>query len=154
MKKKLMIALPVLLIVLGGVYKFVLAKPAKGPKPRVDGQVYILPKDFLVNLQDGKYAKLDVALIFKSGYSATKAAEEASKAAGDKEAATPPDGYGTLPQEAVVRAIVTDEVTSATARDLTTRKGRDRLRTDILKRIHRQTDVEADDVLLTDIAVQ
>src|SRR5947208_1769781 len=40
MKKKLMIVLPVLLIVLGGVYKFVLAKPPVVPKPKVDGQVY------------------------------------------------------------------------------------------------------------------
>jgi flagellar FliL protein len=154
MKSKLKIILPVLLIAAGGAYKFVLAKPAKGPKPRVDGQVYILPKDFLLNLQDGKYAKLGVALVFKTGYSASLAAEEALKESGAKEAPTVPDGYGVLPQEAVVRDIVTDEVTSATARELTTRKGRDLIKGHILKRIARQTDVKAADVLLTDVAVQ
>ena len=154
MKSKLKIIVPVLLIALGGAYKFVLAKPAKGPKPRVDGEVYILPKDFLLNLQDGKYAKLGIALVFKPGYSAPKAAADAAKASGAKEAPTVPDGYGVLPQEAVVRSIVTDEVTSSTARDLTTRKGRDLIKEHILKRIDRQTDVKAADVLLTDIAVQ
>ena len=40
-----------LLAVLGGVYKFVLAKPAKAePKPHVEGTVYMLQKEFLVNL--------------------------------------------------------------------------------------------------------
>ena len=43
MKKKLIIVLPVLLLVLGGAYKFVLAKPKSAEaKPKVTGQVYIL----------------------------------------------------------------------------------------------------------------
>src|SRR5438094_600178 len=62
MKKKLLIALPVLLVGLGGVYKFVLAKPAPAPKPKVDGEVYVLPRDFLINLSDGQFVKLDVAV--------------------------------------------------------------------------------------------
>ena len=52
MKSKLKFIVPVLLLVLGGVYKFVLAKPgAPAPKPKVDGQVYVLPKEFLINLE-------------------------------------------------------------------------------------------------------
>jgi len=47
MKTKLKIILPVLLVVLGGAYKFVLAKPAAVAKPKVAGKVYVLPKDFL-----------------------------------------------------------------------------------------------------------
>ena len=65
MKGKLKFIIPiVLLLVVGGVYKFVLAKPAVVPKPKVEGEVYVLPKDFLVNLSDGKFAKLGVGLVF------------------------------------------------------------------------------------------
>ena len=57
MKGKLKFIIPiVLLLVVGGVYKFVIAKPAVVPKHKVEGEVYVLPKDFLVNLTDGKTA--------------------------------------------------------------------------------------------------
>ena len=47
-----------LLAVLGGVYKFVLAKPATAePKPHVQGSVYMFQKEFLINLADGRFAK-------------------------------------------------------------------------------------------------
>ena len=70
MKGKLKFIVPlVLLLVVGGVYKFVLAKPAPTPKPKVEGEVYVLPKDFLVNLTDGKFAKLGVGLVFDEGLS-------------------------------------------------------------------------------------
>lgn len=147
MKSKLKFIIPLALVLAGGAYKFVLAKPPAGPPPKIAGEVYVLPKDFLLNLADGKFAKLGVALVFKEGYTA-------APAAGGEAAAAPPEGYGLLPQEPVVRSIVTDVVTNAVARDLTTRKGRDSLKERILKRITSQTDVKAHDVLLTDIAVQ
>ena len=54
----------VLIVVLAGAYKFVIAKPsAAKTKPKVDGTVYILGKEFLVNLADDRFAKLTVALI-------------------------------------------------------------------------------------------
>jgi flagellar basal body-associated protein FliL len=145
-KSKLKIIIPILLIVLGGAYKFVLHKPPKEPPPKVAGTVYVLPKDFLINLADGKFAKLGVALVFDKGYAGIPA-----KAG---EGAAPPDGYGALPQEAVVRDIVTDVITDDTASDLTSRKGREAVKTKLLKRLHQQTDVKVHDVLLTDIAVQ
>ena len=41
-----------------------LAKPAAaGAKPKVDGQVYVLPKEFLINLDGGRFAKLSVGLV-------------------------------------------------------------------------------------------
>ena len=69
MKGKLKFILPlVALIVLGGAYKTVLAKPApKSPSPRSTAQVYVLPKEFLLNLADDRYAKLTVALVLKHG---------------------------------------------------------------------------------------
>ena len=144
MKGKLKIIIPlVVLIALGGAYKVVLAKPNKH-KPHIDGTVYVLPKEFLLNLSDGHFAKLDVALVLPNG-AVPKGGE-----GGD----TPPDGYGALPQEAAVRAVVTDTVTDAASKDLVTKKGRNALRAKLLKAIDDQTDVNAKEVLFTDVAVQ
>ena len=149
MKGKLKFIIPiVLLLVVGGVYKFVLAKPAVVPKARVEGEVYVLPKDFLINLSDGKFAKLGIGLVFEHGFLA------APPAGGHGAAAAPPTGYGVLTQEAVVRDIVTDVVTDESARDLTSRKGREEIKIKILKRLKAQTDVKVHEVLLTDVAVQ
>jgi len=146
MKKKLIIALPVLLVGLGGVYKFVLAKPAPAPKPKVDGEVYVLPRDFLINLSDGRFVKLDVALVLKHG--------ALPVAGGEAAAAAPPEGFGALPQEAVVRDIVTNSLTGVSGAKLIRRKGREQLKKRILRQILKKTDVKAEDVLFTDVAVQ
>ena len=149
MKGKLKFIVPlVLLVALGGVYKFVLAKPAAVAKPKVEGEVYVLPKDFLVNLSDGKFAKLGVGLVFDEGFAAAPAGGEAEGGA------APPTGYGVLAQEAVVRDIVTDVVTDESAKDLTSKKGREEIKKEILKRLKAQTDVKVHEVLLTDVAVQ
>jgi flagellar FliL protein len=148
MKSKIKLIIPLALVFAGAGYKFVLAKPPVGPPPKIAGEVYVLPKDFLLNLADGKFAKLGVGLVFHHGFTSVPAA------GGHEAAAAPPEGYGLLPQEAVVRDIVTDAVTNAVAKDLTTRSGREHLKHRILKRILKQTDVKAEEVLLTDIAVQ
>jgi flagellar basal body-associated protein FliL len=149
MKGKLKIVVPlVLLIVLGGAYKFVLAKPAPKEKPKVEGEVYVLPKDFLVNLSDGKFAKLGIGLVFDEGFTAAPAA------GGHEGGAAPPEGYGVLTQEPVVRDIVTDVVTDQSSAELTSRKGRESIKEKILKRLKSQTDVKVHEVLLTDVAVQ
>ena len=145
MKKKLLIILPVLLV-LGGVYKFVLAKPSAEAKPKVEGEVYVLGKDFLINLADARFVKLNVALVIEEG--------SALPAGGGEEAATPPEGFGTMPQEAVVRDIVTNTLTDQPGRRLISREGRERLKKRILVQITKKTDVKAHDVLFTDVAVQ
>jgi len=148
MKSKLKLIVPVvLLLVLGGVYTFVLAKPASEPTPKIAGEVYVLPSEFVLNLADGKYAKLGVALVMDPEAHATAAG-------GHGAASEPPAGYGSLPQEAVVRDIVTDEVTESSGSDLQTSRGRERLKKLILKRLHHETDVHADSVLFTDVTVQ
>jgi flagellar basal body-associated protein FliL len=145
---KLKIVLPVLLVLLGGVYKFVLAKPAPAPKPKIAGEVYILQKDFLINLKGGRFAKLNAALVLKEGYLP-------APAGGGHEAPTaPPAGYGVMPQEAVIRSIITDTVTDLSATRLQREKSRLKVQAAILKRINAQTDVEAEDVLFTDVAIQ
>jgi flagellar basal body-associated protein FliL len=147
--KNIKVLIPVLLLVVGGVYKFVLAPKPVVPKPKIEGSVYVMPKDFLINLRAGKFAKLNAALVLKEGY-----LEEAVKAATTGEATTPPAGYGTLPQEAAVRAIITDALTDQPASRLQREKTRVKLQKDVLKRIEHETDVEVKDVLFTDLAIQ
>jgi flagellar basal body-associated protein FliL len=148
MKKKLMILLPVL-IAAGAGYKFVLAKPAPpAPKPKVHGEVYVLPKDFLVNLSDGRYAKLNVAMVFDHGFHAAPAA------GGHGAAPEAPEGYGVLTQEALVRDIITDTLTDATAKQLIDRHEREELKHKVAKKIKKSTDVKVHHVLFTDVAVQ
>jgi flagellar basal body-associated protein FliL len=146
--KNIKIIIPVLLLVLGGVYKFVLAPKPVVPKPKIAGEVYIMPKDFLINLKSGRFAKLNAALVLKEGY----LEEEVAKLG--KEAPTPPAGYGALPQEAAVRAIITDSLTDINSSRLEKEKSRVKIQKAILKRIHHETDVEAEDVMFTDLAIQ
>jgi flagellar FliL protein len=147
MKKKLMFIIPIVLIASFGGYKFGFAKEApKAPEPKVHGEVYVLAKDFLVNLDGGRFAKLGVALIIEHGTAAV--------AAGVHGATEPPDGYGTLAQEAIVRDIITDVLTDSEAEDLVSRRGRVEVKERIVKTIKKDTDVHIEDVLFTDVAVQ
>ena len=142
MKGKLKIIVPLaLLLVLGGAYKVVLAKPAEEHK-KVDGQVYVLPKEFMLNLADNHFAKLNVALVLKEGQ-----LPEGSEG-------TPPEGFGPLEQEAVVRDVIVDAVTDSSSRQLQSRKGRNALKARVLKSIGKRTDVKVNEVLFTDIAIQ
>ena len=144
MKGKLKIILPLaLLIVLGGLYKVVLAKPA-AHNSKVHGQVYVLPKEFLLNLQGNHFVKLNVGLVLADG----------QVPSGSSEGAPPPDGFGPLPQEAVVRDVITDTITDTNAGQLVSRKGRNALKARILKSLRHRTDVKVNDVLFTDVAVQ
>jgi flagellar basal body-associated protein FliL len=149
MNKKIIFAL-IPLLVLGAAYKFVLAKPkAEAKPPKIEGTVYVLGKEFLVNLADGRFAKLNVALVLNVHDTSTAAA-----GGGHGAAPTPPEGYGPMAQEGVVRSIVTDVVTDAEDRDLISRKGREELQHEVLEKIHKQTDVHADKVVFTDVTVQ
>jgi flagellar FliL protein len=148
MNKKL-ILIPVLaLVVLGGAYKTVLAKPGKpAPKPKVDGTVYVLQKEFLVNLKDGRFAKLSAALVLAHDDTSTAAA-------GGHSAASPPEGYGAMTQEGVVRAIITDDLTDATDQQLIDSHKREELQHKILKDLLKKTDVKVEEVLFPDVTVQ
>jgi flagellar FliL protein len=138
----------VLIVVLAGAYKFVIAKPtAAKPKPKVDGTVYILGKEFLVNLADNRFAKLTVALVLDHK-------DTSVPAAGGEGGATVPDGFGAMTEEAVVRDVITDDLTDAKADDLITAKGRASVKEEILKDLKADTDVKVDDILFTDVTVQ
>jgi flagellar FliL protein len=147
MNKKIIMAVVALLVV-GGAYKFVLAKPkAAAKKPNVEGTLYVLQKEFLVNLADSRYAKVSAALVLNPK-------DHSTAAAGGHGAPAPPEGYGAMTQEAIVRAIVTDELTGKPADELENAKKRDKVRAHIVERIHEETDVHADDILFPDLTVQ
>jgi flagellar FliL protein len=138
-KKKILILVPVLLIGLGAAYKLVLAPKPVPVEHKIEGAVVPLQKEFLLNLHGGRYAKVSVALVMPH-----------SPAAG---------GHGGgaeagLPQEAAVRAIVTDRITGIDAAALIQRHKRHQLLDDIRKEIAHSTDTHVDEVFFTDITVQ
>ncbi len=148
------IILPIVILVVGllaGKTFFAKAPAAAAPKPKVHGEVYIMPKDFLVNLKDGRFAKLNVGLILKHGYLAEAVA---AASGGGHGAAKVPDGYGTLPQEAIVRDIVTNSLTGADANELISKTKREHLKEEITADIKAHTDVKLEHIILTDVAVQ
>src|SRR5262249_4880303 len=79
-----------ILIAVGGLvvavlpYKLVLA-PKSEAKVKVEGTVYVMPKESLLSLAGGRYAKVPVALVLAPGQST----------AGGEGAAAPPEGFGT-----------------------------------------------------------
>jgi flagellar FliL protein len=144
MKKKILIVLVPLLLGGGYVAKGKLM-PKKVVKLKIGGEVYIMPKQFTLNLQDGRYATLTAALVLAPGQS--DGASPESTVSSD---AT----VGTLPEEAVIRAIITNDVTDDTSKQLIDANGRAALQHEILHDIETQTDVKVSDVLFTDVAVQ
>ena len=145
MKKKLIIILVVVLAVGGIGAKEFLLKP-KPVKLKVDGEVYVLPHQFTLNLADGRYATLTAALILDPGQS-DGATADGGGASSDAE-------VGTLPEEAVIRDIITNDVTDQTANALTSAIGREKLKKKILADIRSGTDDKIAAVLFPDVAVQ
>lgn len=148
MKSKLKIIVPVALVLVLGLYKFALAKPSEpAPKPKVHGTVYVMPKEFVVNLESERLARFNVALLLDHGY-------HPGGDGGGHGAAAPPEGFGADPQEALLRDIIVDEVTGRTAEQLQDRRERTQLKQEIVKEIKQNTDVKVEHLLFTDLAVQ
>lgn len=138
MKKKLLAVIP-LLLVAGGGYKMFLAPKPVPVKHKIEGTIQALQKDFLVNLADGQYAKVAIAVVLEE--MPTAAAAEGATTVG-------------LPQEPVVRAIILDELTGIPSEHLVTRAGRERLSKRIVRLIKRRTDEHIGDLIFTDVTVQ
>jgi flagellar basal body-associated protein FliL len=141
-KKKLVIPL-VLLLVLGVGYS--MTKPKKVVKQKISGTIYVMPQSFLVNLSEGHYAKLTVALELAPGQSTGAAAGSSASSS---------EGVGTLPEEPVIREIVTNTVTGQSGGTLVNSQSRNSIRHRILTAIGRQTDVEVQAVLFPELTVQ
>ncbi len=140
-KKKLLIPL-VLLLVLGVGYT--MTKPKKTVKQKIPGTIYLMPQPFLLNLAEGHYAKISVALELAPGQS------DGASAAGSSSS----EGAGTLPEEPAVREIVTNTVTGQNGSMLTSSQGRSSIKHHILASIDRQTDVKVEAVLFPELTVQ
>jgi len=146
-RKKILIPLLVVLVA-GLAAKFVLAKPAPEVHHKIDGTVYVLPREFLVNLSDGRYAKVNVALVLD------RSQPTAAGGGGEGGGAEPPEGFGTLEQEAAVRDVVTDVLTGQSGDELIDRRGREQVKAELLRGIRARTDVSVNEILLPDVAVQ
>ena len=144
-KKRILIIAVVVLLVGGYVAKGVLMPPPK-KHDKIAGTLYLLPKEFLVNLADGRYGKVDVALQLAPGQSDGATAVSASTSSDSP--------LGTLPEEAVVRDIITNILTDQNGSTLIDATGRERVKHKILLAIRANTDVKVSGVLFTDVAVQ
>ncbi|HET8977534.1 MAG TPA: flagellar basal body-associated FliL family protein [Solirubrobacteraceae bacterium] len=144
-KKKLIILL--LIVVAGGGYaaKTMLLPKKAVAKPKIAGEIYVLPKGFTFNLTDGRYATMTIGLVLAPGQS------DGATSAG---VTTTPAGIGTLPEEPAIRAIITNLVTDESSQTLLSASGRAHLQQQILNQIKTQTDVKVDSILFTDLAVQ
>jgi flagellar basal body-associated protein FliL len=142
-KKKL---IPIIVVIVGvlGFAGYSFAMPKKAVKEKVNGTIYILPKQFTLNLKGGQYATLTVALLLAPSQSVcvTSATNP------------PPTGFGSLTEEAVIRAIITNDVTDQPESALVTVSGRQALEKKILSNIKSQTDTLVNDIYFTDVAVQ
>jgi len=143
-KKKLMLAVALPILILGVGYKE--TRPAPVNKDKIKGTIYVLPAPFLLNLQDGRYAKLTVGLQLAVGQS-DGASATASASSGES-------AVGTLPEEPLVREIVTDTITNQNGENLVSEAGRKAVKRQILKAIEKQTDDKVEAVLIPDLTVQ
>jgi flagellar basal body-associated protein FliL len=140
-KKMFIVVLPILLFV-----GYTMTKPKPNVvKPKIAGTIYVMPQTFLLNLSDGRYAKLSVALQLAPGQSdgATAASTSGSEGAA-----------GTLSEEPAIREIVTNAVTGQSGETLINENGRHAIQHAILAAIKRQTDIKVEAVLFPDFTVQ
>jgi flagellar basal body-associated protein FliL len=144
--KKILMPVGILLVALiigFEVYSKVI-NPPKVPKLKIPGTLYVLPSGFTLNLSGGQYATLTVALQLAP-----------TQAVGVTSATNPPPtGFGSLTDEAVIRAIITNDVTDKPESALLTQRGRKALEAEILSNINSQTDTKVTTVYFSNLAVQ
>jgi flagellar basal body-associated protein FliL len=143
-KKLLFPILTVVLVVIAAFAAYSMAKPKPKVKIKINGTVYILQKAFTLNLRGGQYATLTAALLLPP----TQALGVTSPTN------PPPTGFGSLTDEAVIRAIITNDVTDQPASALLSASGRAKIEAEILSNIKSQTDTKVTKIYFTDLAVQ
>lgn len=143
MSKAKLIVPVVLLLVLGVGYTMM--KPKTTVKMKIPGTIYAMPQSFLLNLNEGHFAKLAVALDLAPGQS-TGASADSSPSTGE--------GPGTLPEEPAVREIVTNVITGQSGSALVSNHGRETIKRQILADIRNHTDVKVEAVLFPEVTVQ
>jgi flagellar basal body-associated protein FliL len=144
MNKKILIPIIVVVVAVAGFAGYSEAKPKSHTKIKINGTIYILPKQFTLNLKGGQYATLTVALLLAPGQAVGVASTTNP----------PPTGFGSLTDEAVIRAIITNDVTDQSENALITQAGRQATEAKILSDIRTQTDTKVNAIYFTDVAVQ
>ena len=150
MVKKL-VPVIVVLLALGGAYKFVIAKPPAKAEAEAQGPRHRLHAPEGVPRQPARRAAS------RSSRSASILAHDdmSTVAAGGHGAAAPrPRATAPMTQEGVVRDVITDVLTDAEDNELIESKGRHHLKEEILKDIKKHTDVKVEHVIFSDITVQ
>ena len=142
--KKLMLVVALPILILGIGYK--MTRPAPVNKDKIKGTLYVLPAPFLLNLQQGRFAKLTVGLELAPGQS-DGASATAAASSGE-------NAVGTLPEEPLVREIITNAITNQNGETLVTEQGRKTIKHQILETISRETDVKVEAILIPDLTVQ
>ena len=138
-KLKFILPVPILLVVLAAAYMMLLApKKATAKPPKVDGTLVQLSGDFVVNLAGGHYGKVSVAVLLSSPPPVTAGA----------------GGSPVLPEDPVVRSVITDALTGLDPSKLINRTSRHAVLQDVLKQLKAKTDEPITEVLITDLAVQ
>jgi flagellar FliL protein len=143
-KKLLFPILTLVLVVIAAYAAYSFAKPKPKVTTKITGTLYWLQKGFTLNMAGGQYATLTVALLLPP--------TEVVPAASTTD--PPPTGIGALPEEAVIRAIITNDITDQPTSALLTQSGRKRLESEILSNIKSQTDTLVTKIFFTDLAVQ
>jgi flagellar FliL protein len=138
-KKKLMIVVVAVLLVAGVGYKVALAPKPKAVKKKVEGTLVSTGEAFTLNLAGGHYGRVSVALLLSEA---------------PPVAATEGEGAAGIPQQAVVRAVITDDLTGIDAVQLIDRDARHALLARILRDLRKHTDEPVTNVLFPDLAVQ
>lgn len=148
MKKKLIIAIPVLLLVLGIGAKMTVLAPAAPDEAALaqePGAVYTMADPFVVNLADGgdapHFAKVGVALRFSKLSEA-----EIVPAKGEAPAHVEDDSE--------LRDIVIATLQSKTSSELASPSGRTAVKRQIVAKINTHTELKILDVYYTEFAVQ
>ena len=140
MKKKLIIAVPLLLVlVAGGAYETVLKPKPKKVVPKVDGTLVALADPFTLNLAGGHYGRVSVSLLVTKAPAPVESQSGASIV---------------LPENDAVRAIITNDLTGIDSTSLIDRASREALQAEILRDLKKSTDEPVTQVLFTDLAVE
>ena len=141
--RKLLVAIVLIVALALGYLATMHSKKALHEK--VTGTIYVMPQSFLLNLDEGHYAKLSVALDL---------APQQSDGAGAEAPPTGAESAGTLPEEALVREIVVNAVTGQSGDTLVSAAGRKTIRRRILTAIEHETDLKVQSVLFPELTVQ
>jgi flagellar basal body-associated protein FliL len=140
-KKKVIIALPLLvLVVAGGAYETVLKPTPKTVVPKVNGTLVSLGDPFTLNLAGAHYGRLSVSVLVTKAPAATTGSSGAPSIV--------------LPENDAVRAIVTNDLTGIDSSRLIERSSREALEAEILGDLKKSTDEPVTKVFFTDLAVE